>query len=223
MSENNKTTQSESDDLEMLEAIRAAFGEDAVSDIGDSPESKEKTLEELLAEIDAEAIDGAKTAAAANAPELADEGTLKYIVIRLGATAFGIPMDNVYEIQRVPRVTFLPGVPEWIQGVSNLRGNVVSVVDLRLLLGLEINEAALSSQRLVVSQSLVDDVDSGFIVDQVIGIRNFTKNQIQAPTASINPQIEAYLTGVVDADQLIALLDVDKLLLSEEFRQFDAA
>lgn len=223
MSEDTFDPTGDSDDLEMLEAIRAAFGDEAIEDIesGDSPELGDtQLLGKLLEEIDDQAIEGAQSATTQQ--EQVEEST-KFIVVELGSTSFGIPMDNVYEIQRVPRVTLLPGVPAWIQGVSNLRGNVVSVVDLRLLLGLETRETASTAQRLVVTQSLIDDVDSGLIVDRVVGIRSYTKSQVQKPTASINSQIEPYLTGVVDDDTLIALLDIDKLLLSEEFRQFDAA
>lgn len=215
------------DDAEMLEAIRAAFGDDAVDEIDNTfgiPEDdrqEDKALEKLVRDIDDAAVAG--TQSAPSARKHADDGDQKkFIVVQMGGTTFGIPMENVYEIQRVPRITFLPGVPNWIRGVTNLRGNIVSVVSLESLLGLESVEHT-TSQRLVVTQSLVDDVDSGLIVDRVIGIRSFRKSQIQMPTASVNGSIEQYLTGVVDADQLVALLDIDKLLLSEEFRQFDAA
>ena len=132
-------------------------------------------------------------------------------------------MDNVYEIQRVPRITYLPNVPDWVLGVSNLRGNVVSVVDLRALLGIQCEEPLANNQRLVVTQSLVDEIDSGLLVDRVVGIRSFSTRHIKTPTSSLHPQIERYLTGVVDATDLVVLLDIDKLLLSEEFRQFEAA
>lgn len=226
MSEDNSFDQAnDDDDLEMLEAIRAAFGDDAVDDVDGASEASgdSQALDQLVREIDDAAMQGAQATQAKQPVKQAEEDTHKFIVVELGGTSFGIPMGNVYEIQRVPRVTFLPGVPDWIQGVSNLRGNVVSVVNLKLLLGLEEDGVVATSQRLVVTQSLVDEIDSGFVVDRVIGIRNFGKSQIQKPTASINSNIEPYLTGVVDSESLVALLDIDKLLLSEEFRQFDAA
>ena len=219
------------DDAEMLAAIRAAFGDEAAEEeMEDDTSSFDKAgdqdlaLEQLVREIDQKAVEGAK-ASQTSVPvkSTQEETSLKFIVVEMAGTVFGIPMENVYEIQRVPRVTFLPGVPDWVRGVTNLRGNIVSVVSLQSLLGLEQSDSTSNSQRLVVTQSLVDDVDSGLIVDRVVGIRNFQKSQIQKPTASVNDRIEPYLTGVVDSDQLVALLDIDKLLLSDEFRQFDAA
>lgn len=226
MSEGHDFDQTNDDDLEMLEAIRAAFGDDAVGEMdgaASGSSSDEGQLEDLIRDIDEAAMEGAQTAQAKQPKKQVEEESHKFIVVELGETKFGIPMGNVYEIQRVPRITFLPGVPDWVKGVSNLRGNVVSVVNLKLMLGLEEGDSVASSQRLVVTQSLVDEIDSGFVVDRVIGIRCYGKSQIQKPTASINSNIEPYLTGVVDSDSLIALLDIDKLLLSEEFRQFDAA
>ena len=146
----------------------------------------------------------------------------KIVVVELGDSVFGIPMVNVHEIQRVPKVTLLPNVPNWVLGVANLRGNILSVVDLRLLLGMAPFDAAPSSRRLVVTQSLVDDVDTGFIVDRVIGIRAVAVQSVAPPTAPVNDQIAPYLTGVVEVDDaLVAFLDIDKLMLSEDFRQFE--
>lgn len=212
----------ESDD-EMLDAIRAAFGDDAVQDLDMSGTNDDAmSLEQLVDEIDREASANVQ-ASAASRRKVSNEKTRRYIAVELGKTLFGIPMDNVYEIQRVPQVTSLPGVPEWVQGVCNLRGNVLSVVDLSTLLGLPMSQTPAANQRLVVTQSLVDEVDTGFVVDRVMGIRSFAESTIIAPTAAIDPQIDEYLNGVVESDELFALLDVEKLLLSEQFRQFDAA
>jgi len=209
------------DDLEMLEAIRAAFGDEALEDVLPEGFRDNHALDEFVRDFD-DAATQCATQAKQPAKQLEEE-THKFIVVEVGETKIGIPMGNVYEIQRVPRVTFLPGVPEWIQGVSNLRGNIVSVVNLKLLLGFDEDGSVATSQRLVVVLSLVDEIASGFVVDRVIGIRNFRNRQLQKPTATFNSNVEPYLAGVVDSDSLIALLDIDKLLLSDEFRQFDAA
>ena len=83
-------------------------------------------------------------------------------------------------------------------------------------------ESAPGGRRLVVTQSLVDDLDSGFIVDRVIGVRSISQRNVLPPTAPVNDQVTPYLSGVVEIDEaLVALLDIDKLMLSEDFRQFE--
>ena len=76
---------------------------------------------------------------------------------------------------------------------------------------------------MVLIQSLIDDVATGLVVDRVLGIRGFPTSKIsQSSASSSNDMLARYMTGVTDVDdQLVALLDVDKLLLSPEFRLFD--
>lgn len=224
----------QSEDLEMLAAIKAAFGEEALGMLSEDIElgtgedlSNQQNLDDLVADIDNATL--ANTAANSATEEgttgsRASEEAEKHIVVQVSGRTFGIPMANIHEIQRVPKVTFLPGVPEWILGVTNLRGNVVSVVDLQQLLQLPETDAPAISKRLVMSHSLVDDIATGLVVDRVIGIRNISKSKLLKPTAPVDDQVANFLSGMIDLEeQLVALLDIDKLLLSEEFRQFDAA
>lgn len=225
------------DDLEMLEAIRAAFGDEALGMLAsDSDHAADESfpsgehgeqsasrpsLDALVREIDNATV---RDAAPSNGASAVKDDTQKHIVVEISGRVFGVPMANVHEIQRVPKITFLPGVPDWVLGVTNLRGNVVSVVELRQLLGLPAVDSPIVSRRLVMTHSLVDEVATGLIVDRVIGIRNLSQSKVIKTTAPVNDQVACYLTGMWELnDQLVALLDIDKLLLSEEFRQFDAA
>ena len=236
MSIEENLEQSSDDDLEMLAAIKAAFGEEALGMISEESEldakqgqSHEKPLEELIREIDEATLKGdeenAEQSAASNFSEASNADDIeKHIVVQIGDITFGIPMGNIHEIQRVPKITFLPGVPDWVLGVTNLRGNVVSVVDLRQLLHLPTSESPVVSRRLVMTHSLVDELATGLIVDRVVGIRNLRQDQVIKTTAPVSDQVANYLTGMIELEEhLVTLLDIDKLLLSEDFRQFDAA
>ena len=211
------------DDQEMLDAIAAAFGPDAVDFAQDSIEPGEGSgsLHEMVAEIDASLTE---SNAADNDPSVcdADDTLEQFILVEVGGSRFGLPMCNVLEIQRVPQITYLPNVPTWVRGVVNLRGTVLSVAELQTILRMPKANGSQSHQRMIVTQSLLDEIDTGLVVDRVLGVRNIPKNRIEEPTAPINDQLEAYLLGVhVLEGEIVCLLDIEKLLLSESFRQFE--
>jgi purine-binding chemotaxis protein CheW len=100
------------------------------------------------------------------------------VVFRLGAEEFGVPIDSVQEIVRVPEsLTHVPKAPASVEGVINLRGSVLPVVDLRRRLGLAAVERN-DGQRIVVF--LIRGVRTGFIVDAVAEV-------LKVPRAAIEP------------------------------------
>lgn len=217
------------DDQEMLDAIAAAFGDDAINlldedEVGDPESDSDHKLEEIVKEIDKSVSEGQrKDQSSTPRQPLASGLDDKYILVQVDDTVMAIRMSNVYEIQRVPSYTYLPAVPEWILGVANLRGNVVSVVDMRQLIGLAPSDPALASRRLVVTRSLVDELDTGLVVDSVQGIRRFDEASIAPPTAPVDEQLSQYLLGAIEYEnQIVAVVDIEKLLLSEKFRQFES-
>ena len=230
MNENHDHSSFENgDDQELLDAIAATFGSDAVGMLGSSwtpdGDDTDSELVDVVRAIDQNIIHSADqilpTETSTPPQVLANS---RYIVVQLGRTTLGIPLENVQEIQRTPGITSLPRVPDWVLGVTNLRGNVVSVVDLKRFLGTPANDVVGPVQRVVMTHSLVDDVDTGFLVDQVVGIRSFTEDTILPPTAPFHARIGQHLSGIVESNgDLIGLLDIDRLLLSTEFRQFEAA
>ena len=217
------------EDQEMLEAIRAAFGDDAAKILeADSPTDAmdldelslgDVALDDLVKQID----ETAPTADDSAAPKLThnEDVVEKHVLIELAGATFGIHMENIHEIQEVPPVTLLPHVPEWVLGVTNVRGNIVSVVDLRQLFGMEPTDSRSTSRRVVLVHSLVDTVETGLVLDHVIGIRNIPQKKI-VTTDLATDQVSQFMRGMIDIEErLVALLDIDKLLSSENFRQFD--
>lgn len=207
-------------DQELLDAIAAAFGADAAASISQNEESRLQSFQDLEATV--QQIDAAIQNQATDRPiRNASEATRAFVTFQLADSYFAVPLEHVTEIQRVPTITHLPHVPDWIQGVANLRGNIVSVVDLRRILELPPTDAGASTRRLIITQSLVDEIESGLIVDRVLGIRNLLESRVAPPTAPVDEVITRYLSGVVELDErLVVLLDVEKLLLSDAFRQF---
>jgi purine-binding chemotaxis protein CheW len=125
------------------------------------------------------------------------------------------------ELQRLPHITPLPSVPEWLRGVTNLRGEVLSVVDLRSLLGLAAPESSVA-QRLIVVRSTLEDIATGWIVDRVIGVRGLAAEDLQPCSTLTSGAAMRFLSGIVECeDRLIAVLDVNRVLSSPEMRQFE--
>ncbi len=105
------------------------------------------------------------------------------VVFRLDKEEFGVPIRSVQEIVRVPdELTRVPHAPRFVEGVINLRGSVLPVIDLRIRLGLERVEHS-DRQRIMVF--LLNGVRTGFVVDQVAEVLRISRNAIEpAPTLS---------------------------------------
>ena len=179
--------------------------------------AEELSLYELAAKIARETLG---MSAETHAPETASSG-LKHVLFVLDDTQYAVPMENVLELQRLPRITPLPAVPDWLRGVTNLRGDVLSVVDLRSLLGLSPAESSVS-QRLIVVRSTLEEIATGWIVDRVIGVRRLATGDTQPSSTLTNGASARFLNGIVECDDhLIAILDANRVLSSPEMRQFE--
>jgi len=182
-----------------------------------SAPAEELSLHELAAKIARKTLG----MSSADSPEDSASAAAKHVLFVLDDTQYAVPMENVLELQRLPRITPLPSVPEWLRGVTNLRGEVLSVVDLRSLLGLPPAESSVS-QRLIVVRSTLEDIATGWIVDGVIGVRRLATDDMQPSSTLATGAAVRFLNGFVDCeDRLIAVLDVNRVLSSPEMRQFE--
>lgn len=184
-----------------------------------NPADPAPTLEQLLAEIDAPL--GAEALAAGPAPAVV--ALDRYVVFSLGATRYAAPVPNVIEVDTVPRVAAVPNVPDWLLGVTNLRGDVVSVVDLRLWLGLGPPEPG-EQRRIVVLHAGHGEITTCLLVDRVHGILRLARDAIQTPRAAglRQDRMAPFLKGLCEGPSgVTAVLDVEGFLRSPEIRQFE--
>ena len=121
----------------------------------------------------------------------------KHVLASLGETCFGFPMKNIVEIQQLPAVTYLPNLPAWIPGVCNLRGNIVSIVDIKQLLGFEASALG-PKTRLVVVRTDSQDLTAGFVVDEIVRITEMEPARIKRPVGPMEGQIGPYLKGTYE-------------------------
>ncbi|GAW92897.1 chemotaxis protein CheW [Calderihabitans maritimus] len=139
------------------------------------------------------------------------------VVFKLGEETYGIEISVVHEIIRMQDITEVPRTPEFVEGVINLRGRIVPVIDLRKRFGLPVGERT-SAWRIMVIQ--MGDITVGMIVDAVLEVLRLPAGSIELPPAMITGIDTAYLRGVGKwQDRLIILLDVEKILRENEKKE----
>lgn len=146
----------------------------------------------------------------------------RYVLLSIASAHYAVREVFVTELERVPKITPVPHVPAWVRGVTNLRGDILSVIDMRTYLGLD--APASNAARMLVVRLLNEDFATGLLVDGVDRIVTVPPDQITPPESSLDGPLAKYLTGMcVIEERLVAVLDLDQLLRSSEIRQFEEA
>ena len=144
----------------------------------------------------------------------------RFVLFTVAGTTYGVLETFVTELGRVPNITSVPNVPPWVRGVTNLRGDVLSVIDVRVFLGLD--SILTHKGRMLVVRLLNEEFSVGLLVDSVDQIVSAPADDIRAPASPLEGALASYLSGVCQvAERLVAVLDLDRLLRSPEIRQFD--
>lgn len=191
--------------------------------LGNGDKSLGKSLDELVAEIDQKAIEldasDKKSHQPPSAPPVGKPFRGQYIRFLLDKLILAIPLSRVLEIGHRPDVTPLPNLPEWIIGVSNIRGEIISIVDLKAYLGMP-SHGLTRDSRLMIIRHL--DMKVGAIVDKILGI--FSTERIEQDIQESpfqKGEIASYIDGVIQSDDgLINFLNVEKLLTSPKMNAF---
>lgn len=134
------------------------------------------------------------------------------VVFRLDKEEFGVPIRSVQEIVRVPdELTRVPHAPRFVEGVINLRGSVLPVIDLRIRLGLARVERS-DRQRIMVF--LLNGVRTGFVVDQVAEVLRISKNAIEPAPALSSEQgrLLSRMANLEKQKRMVQLLDPEHLV-----------
>jgi purine-binding chemotaxis protein CheW len=144
------------------------------------------------------------------------------VVFRLDKEEFGAPIASVQEIVRVPEeLVRVPQAPSFVEGVINLRGTVLPVIDLRLRLGLKQVERT-DRQRIMVF--LISDVRTGFIVDQVAEVLKIPKSAIE-PAPQLSSEQSLLLSRMANLEKqkrMVQLIDPPHLMGKQELKALAA-
>ncbi len=146
-----------------------------------------------------------------------DEGMLQLVGFDIADESFGVDILKVQEIIRSAKVTPVPNSPEFVEGVINLRGNIIPVVDLRKRLYLY-NEANADTRAWVLILNLNERV-VGFIVDQVTHVIKVPEDSVQpAPEIVIAGLESQYIQGVCELENhLLVILNFSRVLFTDEY------
>ena len=136
---------------------------------------------------------------------------LQIVGFRVGQETFGVPIASVQEILRPLPVTPVPGAPPHVEGVINLRGRIVSVVDLRKRCGAPAESHR--RNRIVVAET--EGRRIGLMVDSASEVLRIAENTIEPPASVFGEAEPGFVTGMAKlANRLVILVDLAKLLAS---------
>lgn len=140
-------------------------------------------------------------------------GQKQYVSFAAGAEQYAVDIMSVREIKGWTEVTSLPNQPEHVRGVLNLRGAVLPIIDLQCRLGGGSTE---TTQRHVIVIVAVKDRQVGLLVDAVSDILDVSDDTIQpVPETNSKEDARVYSGFLTDADQMVAMLDLERLLGAE--------
>lgn len=153
----------------------------------------------------------ASAAAVAN-----DAASREYLVFSLGEEEYAVDILKVQEIRGYENVTRIANVPDFIKGVTNLRGVIVPIIDLRLKFSLE--NVEYGGQTVVIVVNVAERI-VGIVVDGVSDVMSLTPEQIKpAPEFGVTLSSD-YLNGIGSLDdRMLVLVDIEKLLTHDEMQ-----
>ena len=143
-----------------------------------------------------------------------DDELLQLVTFSIGEEEFGVNILKVQEIIRTMEITKVPRAPVFVEGVINLRGKVIPIIDLRCRFGLA-HKAQDKDTRIIVIE--ITSIIVGFVVDAVSEVLRIPASTVEPPPPVVAGVESDYISGVGQLqDRLLILLDLDKLLSSED-------
>jgi purine-binding chemotaxis protein CheW len=135
------------------------------------------------------------------------------VLFELGAETYGLDIAAVHEIIRMQAITKVPKAPKYVEGVINLRGKVIPVIDLGRRFGLEKTERAKNNRIVVVN---IGETTLGIIVDAVTEVLRIPTDSVEPVSDIVTSGHSEYLMGIAKlSDKMVILLALEKLLAGE--------
>jgi len=143
----------------------------------------------------------------------------QWVTFMLEGEKYGIEVMHVKEVLRNIEIAPVPGAPDFVIGIINLRGNVVTVIDTRLRFGLQ-TKALDENTRVIVIET--EDQSVGILVDAIAEVADIPKSGIEITPNVGNTDTSKYILGVYSAkSDLIILVDISKLLTEDEWAEME--
>jgi purine-binding chemotaxis protein CheW len=148
-----------------------------------------------------------------NETNVAAVGSQDFVTVVLDGQQVGIPVLEVHDVLNAQKITVIPRAPDWVAGVLNLRGRIVTAIDLRRRLGLPPLEDGKSSMSVVVEHN---EEPYSLQIDKVGEVLSLDDQLFEKNPVTLDPRWREVSIGVYRLkDQLLPILDVDRLLAFE--------
>ena len=146
-----------------------------------------------------------------------DDGLMQLVGFGIGREKFGVDILTVQEIIRSTEVTPVPNSPSFVEGVINLRGDIIPVIDLRKRLSLYLADNDIEKNWVLILR--IGNRVVGFIVDNVSEVLKIAEDDIDPPPNIVIAGLEnQYIRGVCEIDnRLLIILDFESVLFNEEY------
>jgi purine-binding chemotaxis protein CheW len=146
-----------------------------------------------------------------------NDEVLQWVTYKLGEETYGINVMQVQEVLRHTEIAPVPGAPDYVLGIINLRGNVVTVIDTRSRFGLPSSDIT-DNTRIVIIES--DDQVVGILVDSVAEVVYLRSSEVDSAPNVGTEESAKFIQGVSNRDgELLILVDLNKLLNDEEWSE----
>ena len=144
------------------------------------------------------------------------EAEKQLVVFDLADEGYGVDIGSVREIIRMQEITKVPRAPDFVEGVINLRGRVIPVIDLRKRFGFDATEMTKDTRIVVVD---IGGQDIGVVVDAVTEVLRLSADKVEPASSVITTVDSEYLLGIAKLEErLIILLDLQQALSAMEKR-----
>jgi len=149
-----------------------------------------------------------------------NEDILQLVSFRIEEEEFGVDINKVQEIIKMVEITSIPNSPEFIDGVVNLRGRIIPVIDLRVRLKFNKKESDNKSRIVVIE---VESKTVGFLVDEVSEVLRVPQSITEKPPKMVAGIESGFIKAICKLEnRLLILLDMEAILSVEEISEIDA-
>lgn len=136
----------------------------------------------------------------------------KYLIFKLGDSQYGISLSEVKEVIGLPSCTFVPSCPSYFLGLINLRGKVISAIDMKSKLGIHLQTKNVKRPAVIVIE--VGGVTIGCVVDAINEVMNLTKDQIETQLEVRSSNNREFINGIARFSDrpMILILDIQRAI-----------
>ncbi|MBL0713028.1 MAG: purine-binding chemotaxis protein CheW [Desulfosarcina sp.] len=140
-----------------------------------------------------------------------DDANLEVVAFKLAHERYALELTHIREVHPLKELTPLPGAPDFVLGIVNIRGRILSVIDIKRFFDLP-EKGLTDLNQVIILQS--DEMEFGILADEILGTSSIPASNIQASLPTLTGIRAEYLKGVT-GDRLV-ILDADRLLSDEK-------